>query len=448
MRFVSWMMVGLAIAVSPIVETEISVAQPIGGTVAQVKPEPLKQALDRGDIEDAVRQIETGWKSQYETYYERKIANPLLSIEQMQAVLRQNASSTGKRSAIVYVVPTPNALELLVISPDGKPVHHRVNEAKPANLKALLDTFRENVVNVERDPEDYLPPAQALHRLIIQPIEAELKAQNITNLIFCLGANLRSTPIAALHDGKQFLAEKYSVAIVPAFSLMSQRPANLQNARVLAMGASEFQDLKPLREVPKELDVIDSLWEGQKFLNQDFTVTRLNAERSRAPYSILHLATHAAFSPGQVNDSYIQFWEQRVQLSQVQKLNLNTPEVQLLVLSACQTALGDQQAELGFAGLAVQSGSQAAIASLWRADDAGTLVLMTEFYRQLRTAPSKAEALRRAQTALLSKQVSAAVNLATRSGNTSGNAALNDFVKTNLSHPYYWATFTLIGNPW
>ena len=442
-RFIALIGIGVAIA---LLSCPLSIAQPAPRSATTLNPTTLKQTLDQGNINEAVQQIELGWKTQYETYYQRKMTGQLFLADQIRSVLGRNAFLTKQRSALIYAVPTSTSLELIVITADGQPIHRRVSEANQKTLKAAIAEFRENAVNIERDPEDYLPPAQKLYQLMMQPIESELQARNITNLIFCMGADLRSTPLAAMHDGQRFLSEKYSIAIIPAFSLLNQRPATLRNTRVLAMGASQFRDMQPLQEVPRELEVIaQNLWQGQKLLNQEFTIDRLRAERSKFPYGIIHLATHAAFSPGEADDSFIQFWDQRLQLTQLPGLNLRSPEVQLLVLSACQTALGDRQAELGFAGLAVQSGSQAAIASLWKADDTGTLVLMTEFYRQLRTAPSKAEALRRAQSALLKQQTRTAINLATR-GNS--NSATDNLVSTNLSHPYYWAAFTLIGNPW
>jgi CHAT domain-containing protein len=127
----------------------------------------------------------------------------------------------------------------------------------------------------------------------------------------------------------------------------------------------------------------------------------------------------------------------------------NAAPVELLVLSACKTAMGDKDAELGFAGLAVQANVKSAIASLWDVSDAGTLALMTQFYRDLKTAPIKAEALRQAQVAMLKGELRlAGGQLQTPSGNISLPPALAELGDENLSYPYYWAAFTLVGNPW
>ena len=410
--------------------------------------EKLVQALDQNDVSGAIRQVESGWKYQFEQYYGGKFALQYLEPDQIVRSLDRLHRSTGKKTALIYAIPTPNHLELILVTPESKPVHHRIASANREALLSVAKTFRTEVVNATSQPNDYLPAAKQLHEWIITPLELTLKAQKVDTLIFCLGTGLRSLPMAALHDGRQFLVEKYSFGLIPAFSLVDRHPATLQGTKVLAMGASEFQDQPPLPAVPVELTTITSmLWEGTSLLNQDFTIANLKAQRAATSYGIVHLATHAEFLPGAANQSYIQFWKQRLRPTQFRDLGLRIPVVQLLVLSACRTAMGDPEAELGFAGLAVQSGSRAAIASLWSVSDAGTLVLMTELYRQLKTSPIKAEALQQAQLALLKKQVNLNQNLALRTGDAS---LLPDvtFEGTNLSHPYYWAAFTLIGNPW
>jgi CHAT domain-containing protein len=250
-------------------------------------------------------------------------------------------------------------------------------------------------------------------------------------------------PLAALHDGKQFLVEKYNLALIPAFNLLDHRPSFLSGTQVLAMGATEFKTQKPLPAVELELSTItQDLWPGRSLLNEDFTLEKLQKERSKTPYGIIHLATHANISAQSAEDSYLQFWDQAFPLSQMRNLNLRIPVVQLLILSACRTALGNPQAELGFAGLSVQSGAKATIASLWSVSDGGSMVLMTDFYRQLKTADIKAEALRNSQIALLRGKV----NLKTQYSLLP--PALVPLKDADLSHPYYWAAFTLVGNPW
>lgn len=417
---------------------------------SRLDPNRVKQALDRGDLAGAIMQVEVGWKQQFEDYYQGKLTSKLVNPDGIAHTLNRLAYLTKQKSASVYMLPSPQALELMVVTPNGKLIHKRIPAANRDVLLKTIRSFRMGLVNpVAESIRDYKPAAQQLYQWMIAPLESELKAQNINTLIFCLGNGLRSLPMAALHDGRQFLVEKYSLAIIPAFNLLDSHPGVLQGTQVLAMGASEFQAQEPLPAVPLELSVIaGKLWRGKSLLNQDFTLANLKAQRSQYPFGIVHLATHAEFTAGSVQDSYIQFSDGRLRLNQFRELGLRVPVVQLLVLSACQTALGDPQAELGFAGLAVQSGSKTAIASLWSVSDAGTLVLMSELYRYLRSAPTKADALRQAQIAMLRGHATLTSNPTIRAASQTLPPELVQFRNTELAHPFYWASFTLIGNPW
>jgi CHAT domain-containing protein len=338
---------------------------------------------------------------------------------------------------------------LLLVPPQGKPIHRRIKAADKTNLTQTIQTFRNGLTNSESQPDEYLPAAQKLHQWLIDPIDADLRANNIDTLLFCMGTGLRSLPMAALHDGKKFLVERYNLALIPAFNLLDHRPSKLAGSQLLAMGASEFQAQQPLPAVPLELTSIAQSWPGRSLLNRDFTLENLTLERSRTAFGIIHLATHADISAQSAQDSYLQFWDRPFLLTNMRGLNFRSPLVELLVLSACRTALGNAQAELGFAGLAVQSGAKAAIASLWAVSDSGSLVLMSEFYRALKTAPIKAEALGQAQRSMLRRQVTLKTAVLDRQrSSTPLPEALAQFKNSDLSHPYYWAAFSLIGNPW
>jgi CHAT domain-containing protein len=254
--------------------------------------------------------------------------------------------------------------------------------------------------------------------------------------VFITDAGLRSLPFAALHDGTGFLIERYSLGLMPSISLTDTRYSDIRKSEVLAMGASQFKqtDQDPLPSVPQEITTVSNLWKGKGFLNDGFTLQNLKSQRSRNPYGIIHLATHAEFQPGALTNSYIQLSDTKLQLDQIRQLGWNNPPVELLVLSACRTALGNEDAELGFAGLAVKSGVKTAMASLWYVDDQGSLELMSNFYQALKTSPIKAEALRQAQLQLLK-------------GNSTTNPQSSEGDKP-FAHPYYWSSFTMIGSPW
>lgn len=298
-----------------------------------------------------------------------------------------------------------------------------------------------------------------IHKEIFAPLEETLQAMGIDNLLLSLGRDLRSIPWGALYDGEKFLIEKYSLAITPNLSFTDTTYRPLHEREALVMGASDFKQLNDLPAVPIELATITQQFGDTKyFLNEDFTQQNLVTAREETAPGIIHLATHAAFKQGSLDKSYIHLWgDEQLPISEIDQLRwLSDPPVELLVLSACQTALGEPNAELGFGGLAVKAGVRSAVASLWQVSDVGTLALMSEFYRNLRdpNIRTKAEALRQAQISLIRGDVQIdndqlrgvsrapySIDLPDEFSNLGQNWLA-------LTHPYYWAPFTLIGSPW
>jgi CHAT domain-containing protein len=240
---------------------------------------------------------------------------------------------------------------------------------------------------------------------------------------------------------------------MPSVSLTDTRYANIKTMPVLAMGASDFPDNPLLEKLPAaaaEVSILtNTLWRGQAFLNENFTVNNLKAKREEKPFGIIHLATHAEFEPGAPSNSYIQLWDTQVGIDEVRSLGWHDPAVELVVLSACRTALGDPSAELGFAGFAAKAGVKSVLASLWYIEDWGTLPMMAEFYNNLDDAPIKAEAWRRAQMAMIEGKVKYENNQLILSDKAialpSPDAKPGN---PDLSHPYYWSAFSIVGNPW
>lgn len=346
--------------------------------------------------------------------------------------------------------PQPtDRLELILLTATGNPIRYTVAGATRENVLEIAEKFREAVTSIGI-PRNYRTPGKQLYQWLVAPMEAELQSRQINNLVFMADTGLRSLPFAALYDGKNFIVEKYSVGLMPSLSLSDTRYVSLKDLQVLAMGASQFTDANALPAVPFELSVISGkLWKGESFLNEAFTIPNLQQARENKPYGILHLATHGEFQPGELSNSYIQLWNQKLQLNHLRDLKLNNPPVELMVLSACRTALGDEEAELGFAGLAVQAGVKSALGSLWYVSDSGTVGLMTTFYEKLKEVPIKAEALRQAQLAMIRGDVRLENGLLiTPTGNIPLPPELLQQGDTKLSHPYYWSAFTMIGNPW
>lgn len=398
-------------------------------------------------------QIESSRTQELEQFLGEALAAPTLTEGAIRDTLQRIAQQTGQRTAIIYAFVQPSHLELVLLPPTGEPIFKRV----PTAPKALLLATAQRLVNAVKTPnitnrQRYLQPAQQLYQWLIAPLAADLATHQIDTLLFSLDPGLRAIPLAALYDGRQFLVEKYSLGLTPSINLTDTRYVSLQQAKVLALGRSEFDSQSPLPSVPMELGtIIESQGQGKALINEDFTVNRLKGLRRQESFPIVHLATHADFKPGDANNAYIQLWDARLQLNQLRKLNWNNPPLELLVLSACRTAVGDDAAELGFAGLAVQAGAKSVLASLWYVSDEGTLGFMTEFYRQLHQAPIKAEALRQTQLAMLRGEVRIEDGYLIGLDKTQRlelPGVLSVLGNQTLAHPAYWAGFTMVGSPW
>jgi CHAT domain-containing protein len=395
--------------------------------------------------------------------------NSFNDVEQVQLALGQVGAKTNTRPALVYLILDKEQLGIVVLPPKqsgvkvastqpeqviadattaNAPLFRSVPQAKRADVEAVTQKFLDSISDPrQRNTNNYRQAGQQLYEWMIAPIEAELKAQGIDTIMFVPDEGLRTLPFAALWDGQQFLVEKFNLGQVPSVNLVNFDYQPVQGATLLAMGASEFKQQEPLKGVPIELGTITDEWGGKALLNEEFTINNLIRERQQNGFLLLHLATHAEFRPSTLRDAYLEFWNERLTLDQVRRLPLRQPPVELLVLSACRTALGDPYSELGFAGLAVASGVKSALASSWYVSDVGTVALMTDFYQQLQSSRTKAQALRETQIRIIRNQVRLGQGQILREGHATIPSP-EPGLQADLSHPYYWAGFTLIGSPW
>ncbi|MDF0553685.1 CHAT domain-containing protein [Kamptonema sp. UHCC 0994] len=429
------------------------VKTPITSSTEGIRLNTSVDNIFESDIEKTISNIEQYRNQEYDNYLgiKNEPGHQRMTLATMQETLKRIAVIPGKPCAIIYVIARNDQLELILVTGQAAPIRYSIPAAKKAIILPIVEQFRTEITNPrQRNSTSYLSRAQQLYQWIIAPLEKDLKSFGIETLLFSLDAGLRSMPIAALHDGKQFLIEKYSFSLIPSFTLTNSNYASIEGTKVLAMGASEFKDKQPLPSVPIELHaIVSDLWPGQSFLNEAFTLENLRSQRLNTQFGIVHLATHATFSPGEPQNSYIQLWNSKLQINQITTLNWDLPPVELLVLSACRTALGDRESELGFGGLAIKAGAKSALASLWYVSDEGTMGLMMEFYQELRHSKIKAEALREAQLAMISGKVQL------RNGRliTTGEdfplppnlASLSD---RTMAHPFFWSGFTMVGSPW
>jgi filamentous hemagglutinin family protein len=466
--------------ITPFVFDETVFINPLNQPLRQPKSAISLDSVDTLTIDAAFAEAEEFLAQQFEQYLGLKPTRSI-SLEEARGTLRKNQRATGVKSALIYAIFVPatsaseaaedsvnpqlenqtqrllnrtpqegDQLKLILVTAEGKQIQQRVPDTTRAKVLEVAKTLRGNVTDPRQPSKDYLPAAQQLYQWLVAPIQSDLQAQGIQNLVYITDVGLRSVPLAALYDGRRFLIERYSVGRMPSFSLTDTRYQDIKKSLVLAMGVSQFIDEIPLPAVPLELSLITpQLWQGKSYLNYAFTLDNLKTQRRQKPFGIIHLATHAHFKPGAPSNSYIQLGNGKLSLNQLRQLGWNNPPVDLLVLSACRTALGDREAELGFGGLAVQAGVKSALGSVWNISDEGTLGLMTEFYQQLKTAPTKSEALRQAQLAMLKGKVRLRGGVLQTTGkNVPLPPELAKLGDVDFSHPNYWSGFTMIGSPW
>ena len=403
---------------------------------------------DLEKFSDIIDTVERKWERDYERYFHRNFYHRNRSAIKISEHLKNIKQETGINPAVVWAVPKDNFLQLMLITPEQQFVVEKSRGGKKQELNKRIIELERGIL--DSNSLNYLPPARLIYHWMFRPLEPYLEAEKIDTLLLCTGANLRSLPFAALHDGEKFLIEKYNIARIPAFNLTDTEYQNKTKKSVLAMGASEFAELPSLPGIAVELEtIVPKLWSGTKLVNQAFTIKNFKQAHESGNYDIVHIASHSRFNSGSPKNSFIQFSDRKLTLEQIDDLQLNSPQIDLLVLSSCETALGNKDAEFGFAGLAMQAGVKSALASLWSVSDAGTVALMSEFYQQLKLTSIKSEALRKAQIKMIEQKVfvedreikglDIAVSLpSTIVQNTS----------VNLEHPYYWSGFTIIGNPW
>jgi CHAT domain-containing protein len=339
------------------------------------------------------------------------------------AAQRQTAAEAIPGAVVLYPVVLADRVELIVGSESGLSAY-----PVPVKGPALTDAVRRfRELLPKRTTREYLPVAEQLYDWLIRPAAPALDGQTISALVVVPGGALRTIPFGALRDRRsgQFLAEKVALATAPGLTLTEPRRIDRARVELLAAGISEsVQGYPPLPSVRAEIAGIESRFRGVALVDGAFRADRFAQEVGTRPFGIVHIASHGEFR-GQASDSYVLAYDRRVSMSElagvVGRTRLrNEAPLELLALSACQTAAGDDRAALGLAGVALRAGARSALATLWSVSDDAAAVLVDRFYSELAGGTSRAEALRRAQLALL----------ATRA----------------YRHPGYWAPFLLISS--
>jgi CHAT domain-containing protein len=329
-------------------------------------------------------------------------------------------------AAVIYPIILPDRLAVILSLP-RQPLQVFNTPLEPEQLQTAIANLRYSLVI--RSRRDFFAPSQKIYNWLLRPLEKDFLAQkNLKTLVFVLDGPLKNIPMATLHDGKQYLIEKYRVSLTPGLKLLSPQKDSPNLTQTLFAGISENSEklgFTPLTYVKQELKAIQSQMPSSILLNEAFTPDALEKSLTYQSFPIVHLATHGRFS-SQLQDTFIATWNELLDINQLANLlKSSNPTgdqgVDLLVLSACETAAGDERAALGLAGMAVRSGARSTIATLWSVNDQATSKLMGELYQQLANQKvTKAEALRQAQLALLGDKW--------------------------YQHPFYWAPYILVGD--
>ncbi|MFE1746967.1 CHAT domain-containing protein [Coleofasciculus sp. H7-2] len=327
-------------------------------------------------------------------------------------------------AAVIYPIILANRLEVILKLPQ-QPLRHYKTAISQSEVERIAGELRKQLTKPYTLRETQSLSKQVYDWLIL-PASKDLAASNIKTLVFVLDGSLRNIPMAALYDGQQYLVQKYGVALTPGLQLLGPKSLERGKIKALTAGLTESrQGFAALSNVMLELNQIKSVVPTTVLLDREFTSTAFQKEINAVSFPVVHLATHGQFS-SKAEETFILTWDNRINVNQLDNLlrirDTNRPTaIELLVLSACQTASGDKRAALGLAGVAVRAGARSTLASLWSLDDESSALLMSQFYQELtNTKVTKAEALRFAQLALLQNP--------------------------RYQHPRYWAPYVLVGN--
>lgn len=350
------------------------------------------------------------------------------------ALLDSVVDQEDQTAAVIYPVILPDRLEVILKLPTQPNLRHYVTKKSQSEVESTLKSLQQYLKEPDRT-NDVQELSQQVYNWLIQPLEIELDKMQVTKLVFVLDGALRNIPMAVLYDNQQqkYLVEKYAIALTPGLQLLEPTPLQRGNLQVLTAGLSESRKVEGiefprLQNVKTELEQIESeVPKSEELFNQEFTKTNMQTQINSAPFTVVHMATHGQFSSNQ-EETFVLSWDQLLKINDLDNLlrtsgSSRSGTIELLVLSACETATGDNRAALGLAGIAVRAGARSTLATLWPVDDQSTAALMSEFYQQLaNTNLTKAEALQRAQLALWNNK------------------------SQDWKLPYFWAAYVLVGN--
>jgi CHAT domain-containing protein len=364
------------------------------------------------EARDTVEQLKT---VELEDYFQDECVN-------IQRTRARGIGTLDQHTAVIYLIPLPDRTELLVGLARG--LQRFTLSVGEKELARVVQDFRHNLE--KRTSYGYLEQGQQLYDWLMRPMKPSLQEEQIDTLVFVPDGSLRTIPFSSLFDGERYLIQDFAVAVSPGLSLLEPHPIKRENVHLLLNGLSEpVQGYPALNFVSRELQSIQPLYRNDTLFNESFTSAELKRKLTEDQYSVVHIASHGQFNRD-VRKTFVLTYDGKLTLNDLEALirpsQYRGRPVEMLILSACQTAAGDDRAALGLAGVAVKAGARSALATLWFVNDESTSALVSEIYHQLRDSPhiSKAKALQAAQLKLLSDR--------------------------RYQHACYWAPYLMIGN--
>ena len=361
-------------------------------------------------------------------------------------VAADQGAGIAEGAAILYPIVFPDRLEILLETRRGL-----ARFTTPVNARTLTRVANELASTFRAAPRGGMDASRQLYDWLVRPLERAIQAESIATLVIVPDGVLRLVPLAALHDGERYLIERLSVATIPGLSMTNAAPAGKHSPTALVAGLSEpgpvidrlpkgfvdsmigvgttrspsqVREALSLPGVKREVEGVARLMPGDVLIDSAFTAKKFERQFSAGRYSVVHIASHGVFG-GSASESFIMTYDELLTMDKLQALLGESAgrnaSIDLLTLSACETAEGDDRSPLGISGAALKAHARSAIGSLWPVEDTAAEIVMQAFYGDLRLGTStKAEALRQAQLKLLHDP--------------------------RYAHPFFWAPFIIIGN--
>ncbi len=424
------------------------VIQPIYRKLAELKLEKADQTIsfhqkankqankDNDNLREAREIIDSLKLAELQNYFGNECILAAIKPQQVDELLGDNTAVFSsivlkERAGIFLTLPQKSDFKWIK-QENGEDITSK-------EVEELVKEFRQGLIDARKEFDYDKKLAEKLYELLIAPFEKDINSEKIKTFVFVQDGFFASIPMATLYDRnqKKYLIEKYAIATTPSLPLTAPEKLNTKTSRALITGVDKEttingQKYPALSYVDKEIKSVEKIFPNtEKLINQNFTLDNLRQKLNKTVYPIIHIATHAQFGIIPEDTFLVAGNNQKLTISELEKVlrkfNGSVNSTELLSLTACQTAVGDERATLGLAGIALQVGVRSVLASLWSVPDESTSILVEEFYQNLRAGKSKAEALQQAQIKLL-------------------HPKNRDDVNFQYDNPAFWASFIMIGN--